>query len=57
MLQHTEHRYYGFLVLTDIVRELVRRFSQERLRGEKAFWEQLDETRAFGEVGVFILYM
>ena len=32
VLQHSEHRYYGFLVLADIVREVVRRFGQEKLR-------------------------
>lgn len=51
VLQHTEpHRYYGFLVMSDIVRELVKRFSHERLRDEKSFWERMDESLAFGTV-------
>jgi hypothetical protein len=33
VLQQTENKYYGFLTLGDIVREVVRRFNKEHLRG------------------------
>jgi len=52
VLQKTENKYYGSIDIADIVSYLVKKFGTEELRGSEAFWQRLDEAKAFGALTV-----
>jgi len=51
VLSKTEHRYFGFLDLADIVRHLVKQFADESMSTAE-FWEKIEEEKSFGHLTV-----